>query len=44
MAAAQIRSTIVGVFEDRGHADQAVSDLIKAGFQAGPDWRRNATR
>jgi len=33
MAAAQQRSTIVGVFEDRHHADQAVADLKKAGFR-----------
>src|SRR6185312_7050656 len=33
MAAAQTRSTIVGVFEDRQHADQAVADLKKAGFR-----------
>jgi len=30
--AQQQRSTVVGVFEDRRHADQAVSDLHKAGF------------
>jgi uncharacterized protein (TIGR02271 family) len=28
----QKRSTVVGVFEDRRHADQAVSELRKAGF------------
>jgi uncharacterized protein (TIGR02271 family) len=33
MAVAQQRSTIVGVFEDRRHADQAVADLKKAGFR-----------
>jgi uncharacterized protein (TIGR02271 family) len=33
MAAAPQRSTIVGVFEDRRHADQAVADLKKAGFR-----------
>src|SRR4051794_7655394 len=27
------RSTVVGVFEDRRHADQAVADLKKAGFR-----------
>jgi len=32
MAAAQQRSTVVGVFEDKRHADQAVADLKKAGF------------
>jgi len=26
------RSTVVGVFEDRQHADQAVADLLKTGF------------
>jgi len=30
---AKDRSTIVGVFEDRRHADQAVADLKKAGFR-----------
>jgi len=29
----QQRSTVVGVFEDRRHADQAVSDLKTAGFR-----------
>jgi len=29
----QNRSTVVGVFEDRRHADQAVNDLRKAGFR-----------
>jgi len=29
----QQRSTVVGVFEDRRHADQAVSDLRNAGFR-----------
>jgi len=29
----QQRSTVVGVFEDRRHADQAVSELKKAGFR-----------
>ncbi len=33
MAAAQQRYTVVGVFEDRQHADQAVADLKKAGFR-----------
>jgi len=33
MAAAQQRSTVVGVFEDRRKADQAVSDLMSAGFR-----------
>jgi len=33
MAVAQQRSTVVGVFEDRHHADQAVSELMKAGFR-----------
>ena len=33
MAATSQRSTVVGVFEDRGHADQAVADLKKAGFR-----------
>jgi len=30
---AQQRSTVVGVFEDRRHADQAIDDLRKAGFR-----------
>ncbi len=29
----QQRSTVVGVFEDRLHADKAVSSLLKAGFR-----------
>lgn len=29
----QQRSTVVGVFEDRVHADKAVSELLKAGFR-----------
>ncbi|MFO0888680.1 MAG: YsnF/AvaK domain-containing protein [Isosphaeraceae bacterium] len=33
MAAARNRSTIVGVFEDRRHADQAVAELRKVGFR-----------
>ena len=33
MAAASQRSTIVGVFEDRQRADQAVSELLKNGFR-----------
>ena len=33
MAAAKQSSTVVGVFEDRRHADQAVADLKKAGFR-----------
>jgi len=33
MALAQQRSTVVGVFEDRAHADKAVADLMKAGFR-----------
>jgi uncharacterized protein (TIGR02271 family) len=33
MAAAQQRSTVVGVFEDRHKADKAVSELMKAGFR-----------
>jgi len=33
MASAKKCSTVVGVFEDRHHADQAVSDLRKAGFR-----------
>jgi len=33
MAAASQRSTIVGVFEDRQRADQAVSELLKSGFR-----------
>jgi len=33
MVAAQQRSTIVGVFEDRRKADDAVSELMKAGFR-----------
>ncbi|MDB5349166.1 MAG: hypothetical protein JWN86_413 [Planctomycetota bacterium] len=33
MAAAQQRSTVVGVFEDRHQADKAVSELQKAGFR-----------
>jgi len=33
MAAAQQRSTIVGVFEDRSHADKAVDELLRSGFR-----------
>ena len=33
MTASQQRSTVVGVFEDRKHADQAVARLIAAGFR-----------
>ena len=33
MAVTQKRSTIVGVFEDRSHADQAVAELKRAGFR-----------
>jgi len=33
MAAAQQRSTVVGVFADRLHADQAVAELKSAGFR-----------
>jgi len=33
MAAAQQRSTVVGVFEDRLHADQAIAELKQAGFR-----------
>jgi uncharacterized protein (TIGR02271 family) len=33
MVAAQQRSTIVGVFEDRRKADEAVSELMRAGFR-----------
>jgi uncharacterized protein (TIGR02271 family) len=33
MAALKQRTVIVGVFEDRRHADQAVADLLKAGFR-----------
>jgi len=33
MAAAKQHSTVVGVFEDRQQANQAVSDLLKAGFR-----------
>jgi len=33
MAAAKQQSTVVGVFEDRQHANQAVSELLKAGFR-----------
>jgi hypothetical protein len=33
MAAATQRSTIVGVFEDRNQADQAVAELTRAGFR-----------
>jgi len=33
MAAARKRSTVVGVFEDYGKADQAVDELLKAGFR-----------
>ena len=33
MAAASQRSTIVGVFEDRQRADQAVGELSRAGFR-----------
>lgn len=40
------RSTVVGVFEDRRHADKAVNDLRKAGFrddQIGVAMRHDAT-
>lgn len=33
MAMAAQRTTVVGVFEDQAKADQAISDLIKAGFR-----------
>jgi len=33
VAASQQRSTVVGVFEDRRHADQAIADLKQAGFR-----------
>ena len=33
MAAAKQQSTVVGVFEDRQQANQAVSELLKAGFR-----------
>ena len=33
MAAAKQQSTVVGVFKDRQQANQAVSDLLKAGFR-----------
>ena len=33
MAAAKQQSTVVGVFEDRQKANQAVSELLKAGFR-----------
>jgi len=33
MAASQARSTVVGVFEDRRKADEAVNQLLKAGFR-----------
>lgn len=33
MAAKQLASTVVGVFEDRAHADKAVAELRKAGFR-----------
>jgi len=33
MAAKKLASTVVGVFEDRVHADKAVSELRKAGFR-----------
>jgi len=33
MAAAQQRTTVVGVYEDRHQADKAVSELLKAGFR-----------
>jgi len=46
MAAAQTRSTVVGVFEDRRHADEAVAELKRAGFrddQIGVAMRRDET-
>ena len=33
MATVQLRSTIVGVFEDSREADQAIRNLIKEGFR-----------
>jgi len=33
MAAAKKRSTVVGVFEDRAHADQAIAELKRTGFR-----------
>ena len=33
MAAAKQQSTVVGVFESRQKANQAVSELLKAGFR-----------
>jgi len=33
MAMAQQQTTVVGVFEDRGAADQAIGELMKAGFR-----------
>jgi len=33
MAAAPQRTTVVGVFEDRQHANEAVSELLRAGFR-----------
>ena len=33
MTAPQHRSTVVGVFEDRQHADKAVNELLNAGFR-----------
>jgi hypothetical protein len=35
MAAAQQRTTVVGVFEDRNQADRAVAELTRAGFSQG---------
>ena len=32
-ATTQQRSTVVGVFEDRSHADAAISELRQAGFR-----------
>ena len=34
MAAKRLATTVVGVFEDRAHADKAVAELRKAGFGA----------
>ena len=33
MSAPQQRSTVVGVFQDRQHAEKAVSELLAAGFR-----------
>ena len=38
------RSTVVGVFEDRVHADRAVSHLLNAGFRQDQIGVAHATR